>query len=69
MLREQGVSEEERIKRGKELGEQDVTDFENPYVSQISEESLKSTLLIIRTVPLHDVGHRWWRRWQAQEVE
>ncbi|KAJ9133808.1 Major facilitator superfamily transporter [Pleurostoma richardsiae] len=31
MLREQGVSEEERIKRGKELGEQDVTDFENPY--------------------------------------
>lgn len=32
-MREQGISEEERVRRGKELGEQDYTDFENPYVS------------------------------------
>lgn len=32
-LREQGITEEERVERGKELGEQDCTDFENPYVS------------------------------------
>ncbi|KAI1404273.1 MFS general substrate transporter [Hypoxylon fuscum] len=30
-LREQGITEEERVERGKELGEQDCTDFENPY--------------------------------------
>ncbi|KAI0880641.1 MFS general substrate transporter [Annulohypoxylon maeteangense] len=30
-LAEQGISEEERIERGKQLGEQDCTDFENPY--------------------------------------
>ncbi|KAI1372567.1 MFS general substrate transporter [Hypoxylon crocopeplum] len=30
-LREQGISEEERVERGKQLGEQDYTDFENPY--------------------------------------
>ena len=27
-----GLSESERLRRGKELGEQDYTDFENPYV-------------------------------------
>jgi ACS family allantoate permease-like MFS transporter len=32
MMQEQGISEEERIQRGKELGEQDVTDLKNPYV-------------------------------------
>ncbi|KAI0155386.1 MFS general substrate transporter [Hypoxylon sp. FL1284] len=30
-LREQGISEEERVERGKQLGEQDCTDFKNPY--------------------------------------
>ncbi|KAI0109342.1 MFS general substrate transporter [Hypoxylon sp. NC0597] len=30
-LREQGLTEEERVERGKQLGEQDYTDFENPY--------------------------------------
>lgn len=28
-----GLTEEERIRRGKELGEADATDFENPHVS------------------------------------
>lgn len=28
-----GISEEERVARGQELGENDTTDFENPYVS------------------------------------
>lgn len=32
-LADEGIEEEERIARGKTLGEQDVTDFENPYVS------------------------------------
>ena len=32
MMLEQGISEEERIKRGKEMGEQDCTDFQNVYV-------------------------------------
>ncbi|CAN8095405.1 unnamed protein product [Discula destructiva] len=31
MMLELGVSEEERIKRGKEYGEKDSTDFNNPY--------------------------------------
>lgn len=30
---EEGITEEERIRRGQELGEKDYTDFENPYVS------------------------------------
>ncbi|KAK7748091.1 hypothetical protein SLS53_001343 [Cytospora paraplurivora] len=30
-LAQDGVSDEERIKRGQELGQQDATDFENPY--------------------------------------
>ncbi|KAI0007421.1 MFS general substrate transporter [Xylariaceae sp. FL0662B] len=30
-LHEEGLGEEERAQRGKELGEQDYTDFENPY--------------------------------------
>lgn len=33
LLREQGVTEEERIAKAKLLGEQDYTDFENIYVS------------------------------------
>ncbi|KAI4863509.1 MFS general substrate transporter [Hypoxylon rubiginosum] len=32
-LREQGITEEERVERGKQLGGQDCTDFQNPYVS------------------------------------
>jgi MFS transporter, ACS family, allantoate permease len=32
-LREQGISEEERVSLGKEFGEKDITDFQNPYVS------------------------------------
>lgn len=28
-----GISEEERVARAQELGEQDTTDFKNPYVS------------------------------------
>lgn len=32
-LADEGIEEEERIARGQALGEQDVTDFENPYVS------------------------------------
>lgn len=32
-LADEGIEEEDRIARGKALGEQDVTDFENPYVS------------------------------------
>lgn len=32
-LADEGADDEERIARGKALGEQDVTDFENPYVS------------------------------------
>lgn len=35
MLREQGISEEDRIRLGKEFGEKDSTDFQNPYVSVI----------------------------------
>ncbi|KAI0376190.1 MFS general substrate transporter [Hypomontagnella monticulosa] len=31
LLREQGITEEQRVERGKQLGEQDCTDFENPY--------------------------------------
>lgn len=34
-LAEDGVSDEERINRGQALGQQDVTDFQNPYVSYI----------------------------------
>ena len=34
-MREEGINEEERIRRAKELGEQDYTDFENPYVSDL----------------------------------
>lgn len=30
-LAEEGVSEEERVSRGQELGQQDATDFQNPY--------------------------------------
>lgn len=30
-LREQGISEEERIRLGKDFGEKDSTDFQNPY--------------------------------------
>lgn len=33
MMETDGLTEEERQRRGKELGEQDSTDFENPYVS------------------------------------
>lgn len=33
-LAAEGISEEERIARGKALGEKDMTDFENPYVSE-----------------------------------
>ena len=29
--REEGLSEEDRIARGKELGQQDYTDFENQF--------------------------------------
>lgn len=36
MMAEQGMTEEERIKKGKEMGEQDFTDFQNPYVSLVS---------------------------------
>lgn len=32
-LADEGIDEQERIARGKALGEQDMTDFENPYVS------------------------------------
>lgn len=32
-LAEDGISEEERLARAQELGEQDTTDFNNPYVS------------------------------------
>lgn len=32
-LREQGISEEDRVRLGKEFGEKDSTDFQNPYVS------------------------------------
>lgn len=32
-MRELGMSEEDRIKAGLEMGERDHTDFENPYVS------------------------------------
>lgn len=32
-LAEDGISEEERVARAQELGEQDTTDFKNPYVS------------------------------------
>lgn len=35
-LRDQGISEEDRVRLGKELGEKDTTDFQNPYVSAIS---------------------------------
>ena len=41
MMVEMGVSEEERTRRGKEMGEQDCTDFENIYVSD-------KTLAIVR---------------------
>lgn len=34
-LLEQGITEEERIERGQVLGDQDTTDFENPYVSDV----------------------------------
>lgn len=35
MMQEQGITEEEQILRGKELGEQDVTDLKNPYVGYL----------------------------------
>lgn len=31
LMQSDGLTEEERVKRGKEFGEQDYTDFENPY--------------------------------------
>lgn len=34
-MQEQGITEEEQILRGKELGEQDVTDLKNPYVGYL----------------------------------
>lgn len=34
--RQAGVSGEERVARAQELGEQDTTDFDNPYVSLVS---------------------------------
>lgn len=40
-LREQGVTEEDRIAKAKLLGEQDYTDFENPYVSLLVSLSFK----------------------------
>ncbi|KAI3322589.1 MFS general substrate transporter [Xylariaceae sp. AK1471] len=42
-LREQGLTEEDRIAKAKLLGEQDYTDFENPYVS----------LFIVPPLPFH----------------
>ena len=33
MMVDMGISEEERARRGREMGEQDCTDFENIYVS------------------------------------
>lgn len=32
-MHEEGISEADRIARGKELGQMDYTDIENPYVS------------------------------------
>lgn len=34
-LAKDGLTEEERIAKGKEYGESDTTDFENPYVSAV----------------------------------
>lgn len=33
LIANDGLTEEERIAKGKEYGESDATDFENPYVS------------------------------------
>lgn len=42
MMHEHGVSEQERIRRGKEFGEKDSTDFKNPYVSTIWPRLVKN---------------------------
>jgi len=44
LLREQGLTEEIRIAKAKMLGEQDYTDFENPYVSLSSPFLLFSSV-------------------------
>ncbi|KAK7964292.1 major facilitator superfamily transporter [Apiospora saccharicola] len=43
-LQELGISEEERVERGKQLGEQDATDFENIYVSFNTHANLTSEI-------------------------
>ncbi|KAK1703412.1 major facilitator superfamily transporter [Colletotrichum lupini] len=48
-----GLTVEERAKRGKELGEQDYTDFENPYVSAPGLICCSLFANIEPAVPLH----------------
>jgi hypothetical protein len=49
-LREQGITEEERVAKGKDLGEQDYTDFQNPYVSTCSLFRLRAELRLIGSI-------------------
>ena len=52
-MREEGVSEADRIARGKELGQMDYTDIENPYVSfQNPSITLPPLLSSLYAVPL-----------------
>ena len=52
-MREEGVSEADRIARGKELGQMDYTDIENPYVSfQNASITLPPLLSSLYAIPL-----------------
>lgn len=54
-----GLTVEERAKRGKELGEQDYTDFENPYVSRPGLVRCSLFANVKPTVPVHTLEYLW----------
>lgn len=55
-MSELGITEEDRIKAGKEMGEHDCTDLHNPFVSLAI--SLKSHFeLTVRIVPVLSMMH------------
>jgi ACS family allantoate permease-like MFS transporter len=56
-IQDDGLSAEERVRRGKELGELDYTDFENPYVSEASPISICMALTARVLVPVYSVNN------------
>lgn len=50
-----GLSEEDRVARGQELGEQDTTDFQNPYVSLSNLDMDLPFVADIHIVSVHTV--------------